>query len=315
MIEDLQNRITEKETESLKFAQELQKKILDSLEKVKLVEAEKQELLQLNQNLRQQLTESEERAKITIQCLTSENQAQHMTISEKDSIIRNIHEQISKLERERGHESMVFVESTQSSVPPNEMMLKSEHDEIVREMNHKLSEELAKNLDFNDMQKVYKDELKCLKANAASTEELRKQMQATIQTLQTSNSENSRRAAQAEREFATARERIDLLNAQVEIYRNDFQMEREAREKIANEKENLTVDLNLLQKRNKELIDETQRSLSGIAPSSSSGAVRKSPSPEAKSKEVEPTYNCPVCNAQAKTLRLMEQHLASCLPE
>lgn len=345
VIEDLQNRLATKESESLSFAQEAQKKILESLEKVKAIEAEKQELLQMNQkkileslekvnaievekqellqmnqSLRQQIGEVEERAKITIDCLTSENKAQSMTISEKDSIIRNIHEQISRLEQNR--ESMVFVESRPAGA--SEMILKSEHDQILAVLNERFSEEIAKNMEFNDLRKMYKDELDCLKVNLASAEELHKQSQATIQTLTASNGENSKRAAQAEREFATARERIDLLNAQVEIYRNDFQMEREAREKIASEKDSLAADLSLLQKRNKELIEESQRNLSAqtaSGPGPSSGAVRKSPSPpKSASPEQSPapsetSYNCPVCNVSTKTLRLLEMHLESCLPE
>lgn len=160
-IEDLQHRIDERETEALKFAQDAERKILDQLERVKILEDEKKELLQQNQVLRQDLIDVEERTKITIECLKNDNEAQRMALSEKDSIIRNVHEQIQKVEQEK--ESIVIVQSHQSSVPQGDMMLKSEHDRIVKDLNHKLSETTAKHLELTDMQKVYKDELDCLK--------------------------------------------------------------------------------------------------------------------------------------------------------
>lgn len=317
VIEDLQHGLAAQEAEHLKLANELERKIIELNEKTKTLDAEKKDLLKLNQDLRQEMQEAEERHKITVECLKSENVAQNMALSEKDSIIRNVHEQIVKLEEEK--ESLVIVHAGQSAVPKSESVPRADHDRIVRELNRRLSEETEKNFGLGDMRTVYKDELDCMKVNLTSAEELQKHMKATITTLSASNAENSKRSAAAERELAIARERIDLLNAQVEVYRHDFQMEREAREKLASEKDNILTDLGLLQKRNKELIDEAQKNLAnGTSPGPSTGAIRKTPP---QSKEATPDieqsvkYVCPLCNIETTTLRLLEQHLETCLKD
>lgn len=45
---------------------------------------------------------------------------------------------------------------------------------------------------------------------------------------------------------------------QLDVYKSDFEMERQSRQDIANEREELLSDLKLLQRRNQQLIDEAQ---------------------------------------------------------
>jgi len=44
----------------------------------------------------------------------------------------------------------------------------------------------------------------------------------------------------------------------LDVYKSDFEMERQARQDIANEREELLSDLKLLQRRNQQLIEEAQ---------------------------------------------------------
>ncbi|KAJ2948258.1 hypothetical protein O0L34_g7488 [Tuta absoluta] len=50
------------------------------------------------------------------------------------------------------------------------------------------------------------------------------------------------------------KEDADLLKAQLDLYKSDFEAERESREKMASEKENILADLRTTQKRNQELL-------------------------------------------------------------
>lgn len=49
-----------------------------------------------------------------------------------------------------------------------------------------------------------------------------------------------------------------IFSFQLDVYKSDFEMERQARQDIANEREELLSDLKLLQRRNQQLIDEAQ---------------------------------------------------------
>ncbi|XP_053614716.1 NF-kappa-B essential modulator isoform X2 [Plodia interpunctella] len=143
---------------------------------------------------------------------------------------------------------------------------------------------------------------------------------------------------------------VTLLRAQIDSYKNDFEAERECREKMACEKESLQADLRNAQKRIKDLTDllqearrqislQTPRAAAG-APRSSSATSRTSTTGAAKTvrkkarlnpaidkgasetedqKEMHEStpppqrFTCPVCDAQLKTLILLQQHVDSCL--
>lgn len=53
-------------------------------------------------------------------------------------------------------------------------------------------------------------------------------------------------------------DQINLSNTQMEVYKTDFMMERQARQEIAAEKELILTDLKMLQRRN-QLLTESQR--------------------------------------------------------
>ncbi|XP_018009461.1 optineurin isoform X2 [Hyalella azteca] len=59
-------------------------------------------------------------------------------------------------------------------------------------------------------------------------------------------------------EFQSEGETISILRAQVEVYQGDFRAEREAREALASEREQLRDDIRQLQHRNTQLLDELQ---------------------------------------------------------
>lgn len=147
---------------------------------------------------------------------TKEHADLRMFLSEKDALIQNI-----SVENERLHlEKADFVvlknnkpESSMSSAA--NFIKKEEHDLAIRDMNRKLSATVAANLQIKDMEKVYTDEIDCLKVNLTAAEELHTQMKMSLATLNTSNAENSKRAEEYSRQLKTAQDEIELLKVQV----------------------------------------------------------------------------------------------------
>lgn len=64
-------------------------------------------------------------------------------------------------------------------------------------------------------------------------------------------------------EFQTERDEIKeelaVLRQQVDVYSRDFEMERNARQNLAGEKDQLLNDLRALQRKNQELIEDAQK--------------------------------------------------------
>uniref|UniRef100_A0A336LTB5 CSON000146 protein n=1 Tax=Culicoides sonorensis TaxID=179676 RepID=A0A336LTB5_CULSO len=247
----------------------------------------------------------------------------NMKLSENNAIIQNISAENERLQLEKADFVFVQKNKPENSFKPEDFMKKSEHDLIVKELNRKTSDLLAQNLEFEDMKKVYKDELDCLKVNLTAAEELHKEMRNTISTLNTSNTENCKRVEDVSKKLKVVQDENDLLKAQVEIYHKDFLMEREAREKLATEKDNILSELQLLKMRNKQLIDDTQQRLKTVGQTNAFGESSsasntnshppKSASPEAENQKNR--YYCPICNLELKTLRLLEQHIDICLKD
>ncbi|XP_047535879.1 optineurin isoform X3 [Vanessa atalanta] len=144
----------------------------------------------------------------------------------------------------------------------------------------------------------------------------------------------------------------ELLRAQLDSYRSDFEAEREAREKMASEKEIILTDLRTAQRKIQELTTQLEKiralnpalhksvttnrpTTASARPATTTAAtsatsastttttgnmVRKKKKVVNKSKEVvhETTppplrFDCPVCDQPFKTLILLEQHVDSCL--
>lgn len=100
-----------------------------------------------------------------------------------------------------------------------------------------------------------------MKVNLAAAEELHAKHRAElarqareIETKDVSLAENIR-------ELKTLAEEVDVLTAQLDIYKVDFEAERSARGELASEKDRILADLKLLQKRNQQLIEEVQNGL------------------------------------------------------
>lgn len=203
---------------------------------------------------------------------------------------------------------------------------------------------VAKNLEFEDMKNVYVDEINCLKVNLTAAEDLHAKHRTEIarqvreiETKDVSLSENIR-------ELKTLAEQVDVLSAQLDIYKVDFEAERTARGELASEKDRILADLKLLQKRNQQLIEEVQngRVAQENATKAANEALDKrvpdQPNPEKpgpsrsattaantpqqqQQKQDEPEeqefmpsiLHCPLCNNAYRDLATLQNHVEDCV--
>nr|XP_026496478.1 optineurin isoform X2 [Vanessa tameamea] len=188
---------------------------------------------------------------------------------------------------------------------------------------------------------IFKDFNELLKKSVTKSENTPAQLSAAL--LARAREVSSLRAELAD---------CELLRAQLDSYRSDFEAEREAREKMASEKEIILTDLRTAQRKIQELTTQLEKiralnpalhkSVTTNRPTTASARpaatmaatnattastttttgnmVRKKKKVVNKSKEVvhETTppplrFDCPVCDQPFKTLILLEQHVDSCL--
>lgn len=163
----------------------------------------------------------------------------------------------------------------------------AELEALVQNLQVELSNAIAEKLEYEDMKKAYIDEIDCVQVNLVSTEELFKAAKAETMELKANNATLKQEVETLEKALAAQKEQMDVINAQVrcgvgfdfqipslisfsicqlEVYKTDFELERTARQEIAGQKEQLAADLQLLQRRNQVLLDEsTERAAVGEA--------------------------------------------------
>lgn len=138
-----------------------------------------------------------------------------MKVSEKDSIIQNIHAENERLQLEKADFVVLHKNKPESSFEPTDFIKKTEHDAIVKDMRHQLSDLAAQNLEFQDMKKLYKDELDCLKVNLTAAEELHRDMRDTITTLRLRDEESRKRSDDLTGQLQAVQDESALLKVQV----------------------------------------------------------------------------------------------------
>lgn len=125
----------------------------------------------------------------------------------------------------------------------------------------------------------------------------------------------------------------ELLKAQMDLYKSDFEAEREAREKMASEKETIMTDLRTTKKRNQELTQQLEevRNMNpglyrtvtsrGARPARAARAAPAEPAPTpARTAPTQPTGNmvftCPKCmRFSCDQYKVMEDHFDFCLDD
>ncbi|XP_037940929.1 NF-kappa-B essential modulator [Teleopsis dalmanni] len=265
-----------------------------------------------------------------------------LTLSEKSSIIENMRTQIEKLEQQQ-LASFEFVPKTLNDCQnKHEYVDRLEHERVKKQFERQLSELLAENLDLNDVQKQYMDEINCLKVNLTAAKEIIKKSQADIEILRSNDFEKSQIFESYETERKKLKEEMLLLRQQVEIYSKDFVAETTIRQNLATEKDQLLNDLRILQRKNQELIIAAQKQVEEYERLSASSS-RVSPRAQVSSatkyraqltsksmvdtnrpvRVLEPptiatsknNYSCPICFKGFETLTILHAHVNHCLDQ
>lgn len=292
--------------------------------------------------LQKQLDESRQQIEAERLNATTELDELRKAVSEKQSILQNMAKQIERMELEK--QEFVVVKANKPSGndvgADADYITKEEHQRQLKVLQREMSAVVAKNLEFEDMKNVYVDEINCLKVNLSAAEELHGKHRAElarqardIETKDVSLAENIR-------ELKTLAEQVDVLSAQLDIYKVDFEAERAARGELASEKDRILADLKLLQKRNQQLIEEVQNgrvaqenatkaaneALDKRVPdettSAKPGPSRASPAaanPQQKQDEPEEQefmpsiLHCPLCNNAYRDLATLQNHVEDCV--
>lgn len=166
--------------------------------------------------------------------------------------------------------------------------------ETYKNVERQCSQLLAENLQFKDMEQQFKDEIHCLRVNQASTEELVRMGQLDLQ---------AERAAcgRLEGDLRQAREENEVLVQQAEIYKKDFLAERDARQRMAGEKEAVLQELNRLRMMLSATPQQQQQTGGGVGVGSAAaghcGLVR---------------FMCPNCYSVFSSQQSLSQHLPQC---
>lgn len=247
--------------------------------------------------------------------------------SEKQSILQNMAKEIERLELEKQEFVVVKPNKPDTSDGGVSFINKEEHDRQIKVLQREMSVHVAKNLEFEDMQKIYIDELNCMKVNLTAAENVHSNQRLQMERMTKDIETKDVSLAENIRELKSLAEQVDVLTAQLDIYKVDFEAERSARAELASEKDHILSDLKLLQKRNQQLIDEIQnrRVAEDKATDAANESMNKRESPEASTSveggstsSEEQTYarlvlRCPLCNGVYKDISTLQNHVEDCV--
>ncbi|XP_037046614.1 NF-kappa-B essential modulator isoform X2 [Bradysia coprophila] len=187
--------------------------------------------------------------------------------------------------------------------------LKSDNDKWIMEFDL----QRLKVTELTDKVTERQNDLAELTAKNAEQQTELTEMQKAIVLLRSKEINADIQAHQKEQEFAEIKEENEFLKAQLDVYKSDFEMERQSRQDIANEREELLSDLKLLQRRNQQLIEEAQSRLSNGASTSSSTASAPPQASAMENRKPVGKFICPVCNNSSSSLMALQNHVQSCL--
>ncbi|XP_030388459.1 NF-kappa-B essential modulator [Scaptodrosophila lebanonensis] len=279
-------------------------------EQLELCQAQIDKLKKENQTLKNDISANLNQLQVVEEIQQKENDDLRQSISEKNSLIQNMRVEIDKLAQQQLQSYEVVPPEGEPQIRPTvDFIKREEHDRITKDLQREMSRLLAENLEVKEMQKIYLDEINCLKVNLTSYEEI---LNKTNEELRNLNLKDAQK-----------QDEITHLQTQVEIYRRDFEMERADREKNAGEKEQYLQDLRALQRRNQELIEALSKakdSNSDVISTVNRSSLRDDQRPirvldptGAAAKTSESVSRCPICSKSFNSLSTLQTHVNDCL--
>uniref|UniRef100_A0A182LRX8 CCHC NOA-type domain-containing protein n=1 Tax=Anopheles culicifacies TaxID=139723 RepID=A0A182LRX8_9DIPT len=249
--------------------------------------------------------------------------------SERMAIVQNLSKHIERLELQIKGFVVVNNNKPESDDGKANYVTEETHKCELKQLERKLSAEVAKNLEFEDMRNVYVDEINCLKANVNAAEQVYAATRVEMQKLYDDIKSRDDTITQLRGEITQLQERTQMLTVQSDIYKKDFEAERTAREELAGEKSRILGEFEILQRRNMELNAQVSRIESERAEvaeraaimvqqaTSSQKAAENQTTPERleeeEQKEPVSLLRCPLCLKGYKDFSSLQSHAADCM--
>ncbi|XP_018567507.1 NF-kappa-B essential modulator isoform X2 [Anoplophora glabripennis] len=249
--------------------------------------------------------------------LTVENEA----LKEEKVKVIEVNKKVEEYEKEiDGLQTILHASKRELEEAKMELMkMKSTDEEKMKSLNEVI-DSLRSQLFFTKQQQTVlptQEEVANIRQQLANTQVMLTQVEQTRSApyiqLQTLNKENLELKTKLG-EFQTQTDDIYALKAQLDVYKADFEAERNAKETIKNEKERLSEDMQNLQRRNQQLQEEIEllRENDYVVPPSVPRERMPTPSAPCASSGDHP-MKCPVCNFGFKTHQALENHVYRCI--
>nr|AJC98995.1 AGAP005933 [Anopheles coluzzii] len=249
--------------------------------------------------------------------------------SERQAIIQNLSKHIERLELQIKGFVVVNTNKPEGDDGKASFVSEETHKRELKQIEQRLSVEVAKNLEFEDMRKVYVDEINCLKANLKTAEQVYAAGRVEAQQQFDDIKARDETIAQLRQQITTLEERVQMLTVQSDIFQKDFEAERTAREELAGEKSRILGEFEVLQRRNAELTaqvsqtesdraETAQRAAKMVQQATSSqeaAGMNNTPAnqPEEEQKEPLSLLRCPLCLKGYKDFSSLQSHAADCM--
>lgn len=196
--------------------------------------------------------------------------------------------------------------------------------------NHRIDELTAKLMcTEEELQKAQTEvaKLKGMSKSSTSNEEAVHEATATVERLRLRIDEMTAKIVELEQKCETQAREITawessdrqqneakgILQAQVEVYQADFIAERDCRQRLAGEKEQLAEDLRRLHRQNLELQNQLASQANPGPPTNNRNEGHASEA-AGGADESNSIYRCPICNTMTfRTLQAVNEHIDRCL--
>nr|AJC99006.1 AGAP005933 [Anopheles coluzzii] len=249
--------------------------------------------------------------------------------SERQAIIQNLSKHIERLELQIKGFVVVNTNKPEGDDGKASFVSEETHKRELKQIERRLSVEVAKNLEFEDMRKVYVDEINCLKANLKTAEQVYAAGRVEAQQQFDDIKARDETIAQLRQQITTLEERVQMLTVQSDIFQKDFEAERTAREELAGEKSRILGEFEVLQRRNAELTaqvsqtesdraETAQRAAKMVQQATSSqeaAGTNNTPANQPEEEQNEPLslLRCPLCLKGYKDFSSLQSHAADCM--
>ncbi|XP_058054129.1 NF-kappa-B essential modulator isoform X2 [Anopheles bellator] len=239
--------------------------------------------------------------------------------SERQAIIQNLAKKIEDLELQiKGFVVVTNNSPERRDVDGNFIAIET-HREHIKKWERAMSVEVAKNLEFEDMRKLYVDEINCLKANVQAAEKVYEASRVEAQQFFDDLKQRDFTIQELRADIRTATEQIGVLKAQSDIFLKDFEAERVARQELASEKSRILGEFEVLQRRNRELLEqiaqsqnEQQHSAQRAAKMVQEATAKNAPAAE-EEEEKRTFLRCPLCLKGFKDFGTLQNHASDCM--